>query len=113
MVRGHRKRGEAGEASDEPVLVEPDVKRIRNAWRHLIKHIYEVDPLTCPRCGDEMRIVSIIEQRAVIERILTHLRMWPPPKRSPKPRKPRAGPPSHPAPRRRRGQSLAQRDHHD
>ena len=49
----------------------------------------------------------------VIQRILSHLGMWPPPKRSPKPRKPRTGPSSHPEPRRRRAQPPAQRDHHD
>ena len=58
MVRGRRKRAEA---PNEAVIVEPNAKGVRNAWRHLIKHFYEADPLTCPRCGDEMRIVTIIE----------------------------------------------------
>ena len=49
-----------------------------------------------------MRIVSIIEQREVIERILRHLRMWPPPKRPPKPRRQRAAPEWHPQPTRPR-----------
>ena len=72
-----------------------------------------VDPLTCPGCGDEMRIVSTIEQPDVIARNLSHLSMWPPPKRSPKPRKPGAGPSSYPEPKRRPAQPPAQRDHHD
>jgi hypothetical protein len=99
VVRGRRKRA-AG--SGEIAVVDPDARRIRKAWRHLIKHIYEVDPLTCPRCGEEMRIVSIIDQQPVIERILRHLGMWPPPTRPPKPRIPRPGPASHPRPRSRR-----------
>jgi hypothetical protein len=33
-----------------------------------------VDPLRCPSCGAEMRIVAFITQRAVIDRILAHVR---------------------------------------
>ena len=81
VIRGRRKSAETPD--DEVTLVEPATKRIHAAWRDLIKHIYEVDPLACPRCGEEMRIVSIIEQRDVIQRILTHLGVWPPPVRPP------------------------------
>ncbi|MCK8603643.1 hypothetical protein [Desulfoferrobacter suflitae] len=45
-------------------------------WRDLIKKIYEVDPLTCPRCGHDMKIISLIHEPAVIERILGHLGLW-------------------------------------
>ncbi len=38
--------------------------------------IYEVDPLSCPKCGGRMRIVSFIEQDEVIRRILTHCGLW-------------------------------------
>jgi len=43
-------------------------RRIPSAkWRELIKKGREADPLMCPRCGHEMRIVSLIDDRAVIE----------------------------------------------
>ena len=45
-------------------------------WRELIKKVWETDPLLCPRCSKEMRIVSLIDDRAVIERILRHLGLW-------------------------------------
>ena len=35
--------------------------------------IYEVDPLICPKCQGEMRIVAFIEDKAVIKKILKHL----------------------------------------
>lgn len=40
--------------------------------------IYEFDPLTCPHCGEKMRIISFIERRQteVIERILKHCHLW-------------------------------------
>ena len=45
-------------------------------WRELIKKIWEVDPLSCPRCGHEMKVISLINEPAVIERILRHLGLW-------------------------------------
>lgn len=49
----------------------------KRAWARLIKQVYEVDPLVCPRCAGPMRIIAFIEQPEVIEKILTHLALWP------------------------------------
>jgi hypothetical protein len=41
----------------------------------LIKKVYEVDPLLCPKCGGQMKIIAFLERRdqaAVINRILKH-----------------------------------------
>ena len=45
-------------------------------WRELIKKIWEVDPLRCPRYGHEMKIISLINELDVIERILRHPGLW-------------------------------------
>ena len=45
-------------------------------WRELIKKVWEADPLLCPRCQKEMRIVALLDDRTVIERILRHLGLW-------------------------------------
>jgi hypothetical protein len=44
----------------------------------LIKRVYEVDPLACPKCGGVMKIISFIERRQtdVIQRILLHCGLW-------------------------------------
>jgi hypothetical protein len=42
----------------------------------LIQKIYEVDPLTCPKCQGAMRIISSIEDQEVITAILKHLSLW-------------------------------------
>jgi len=42
----------------------------------LLRRVAEADPLLCPRCGKEMRIVALIDQRGVIEKILRHLGLW-------------------------------------
>jgi hypothetical protein len=40
----------------------------------LIKRVYEVDPMVCPKCGETMKVVAFIEppQQEVIDRILKH-----------------------------------------
>ena len=39
-------------------------------WRECIKKVRAVDPLACPKCGGELKIVSFIDERLVIRRIL-------------------------------------------
>src|SRR5207247_1015891 len=48
------------------------VQRRRASWARLIQKIFEVDPLLCV-CGAEMKIVSIITDPRVVDRILRHL----------------------------------------
>ena len=47
-------------------------------WAMLIKKVYEIDPMACPRCGGEMKVVSFLNppQREVIEKILHHCGLW-------------------------------------
>ena len=45
-------------------------------WRECIKRVWEVDPLSCPKCGNEMKIVSFINEVDVIRKILEHLGLW-------------------------------------
>lgn len=57
----------------------PFRKTCRSRWATLIKKIYEVDPLKCPKCGGQMRIISFLEkkdQADVIEKILRHCGLW-------------------------------------
>ena len=72
------------------------------AWARLIQKVYEVahrevggrkrlelvfeDPMLCPYCGSEMRIMALFEDEAIIEKILKHLHLW-------DPRPPSQGPP--------------------
>jgi len=37
---------------------------------------YNADPLLCPKCHGEMKIISFIEDKAVIEKILRQLGLW-------------------------------------
>jgi len=51
-------------------------KELKKRWSHFIQKVYETDPLICPKCRGEMRIISFIDQRAVIKKILEHLGLW-------------------------------------
>ena len=46
-------------------------------WRELIKKVWEVDPLICPDCGAEMKLIALLDDPVVIEKILRHLKLWP------------------------------------
>ncbi len=45
-------------------------------WRDLIRQAWHSDPLQCPVCQKEMRLIAVIEDPAVIEKILRHLGLW-------------------------------------
>ena len=66
---------------------DPSSKLARQRWAALIKRVYEVDPLVCPRCGGSMRIISFIEKRQgdVIRKILTHCGLWDDPEAAERP----------------------------
>ena len=51
----------------------------------LVYRIYEVDPLTCPRCREKMKLLAFISDPAVIRRILDHLEHKTPPRAPPEP----------------------------
>jgi hypothetical protein len=50
-----------------------DGRALRRSWAQLIKRICEVDPLVCPSCGSEMKVIAFIIDHAVVDRILRHL----------------------------------------
>ena len=48
-------------------------KESRSSWARLIAQVYEVDPLTCSRCGSPMRILAVITEPEEVRKILRHL----------------------------------------
>jgi len=75
--RGTRRKANSHADIEPLVIVEPEPDAVRDAkrrWAELLRRILEVDPLACPRCGEEMRIVAFITEPKTIDRILEHLR---------------------------------------
>ena len=66
-----KKRGEA--AAVMPCLEPPSPGKASPGWRELIRKVHETDPLTCPACGAEMKVIAFITNYAVIDKIIHHL----------------------------------------
>jgi hypothetical protein len=103
-MRGQRLKQTDAEVVDAPGGEVIDVAAFKprripsKKWRELIKKVWEADPLLCPHCqnepersgdslsegqprrggplGQQMRIVALIDEAGVIERILRHLGLW-------------------------------------
>ena len=76
VSRGKRKKAEIDK--NIPSILESDgsPKSFRQNWARLIQKIYEVDPLTCPKCSGAMKVISVIENEDVIRKILKHVGLW-------------------------------------
>jgi hypothetical protein len=76
-MRKGKKQTANADTSKEPL---PEYQRKwKMTWAALIKCVFEVDPLKCPKCGTEMRIISFIEaktQADVLKSILKHCGLW-------------------------------------
>jgi hypothetical protein len=69
-----RLKGNGSRKAEEPVPPPPERGALRCRWANLIRRAYEVDPLVCPRCGAEMRVIGFITEPSLIRRILDHIR---------------------------------------
>ena len=80
----NRSRGKRRLAGTQKVMIAPgevderEAARVRSTWARLIHKVYEVDPLECPKCKGPMRVIALIDDKAVIRKILTHLGLWAP-----------------------------------
>ena len=76
VARGKRKK--ACEDDKIPCILESELSGLdfRRNWDRLIQKIYEVDPLICPKCSGEMRVIAFIEDPDAIQQILKHLGLW-------------------------------------
>gem|GEM_PF-4208457 len=67
-LRQRRRAYRVGHKAHERIssILEPDSsKEYRKNWARLIQKIYEVDPLTCPKCSGKMKVISVIEGEEV------------------------------------------------
>ncbi|HWT81081.1 MAG TPA: transposase, partial [Candidatus Methylomirabilis sp.] len=90
-MRGVRQRGLPPElvVRRPGVSPPPPAKLPSKRWRDLILRVWHVDPLRCPVCQNPMRVIALIDNPKVVEKILRHLGVW----HDPPPRPPPAGVP--------------------
>jgi hypothetical protein len=63
----------SGTLPEPPVVLTPFRKRQRMKWAQLIRKVWATDPLLCPDCGAQMRILAFITEPPVVDRILRHV----------------------------------------
>jgi hypothetical protein len=73
VSRGKRKK--AGADEKIPGILAPELsnRASRRNWARLIQKIYAVDPLVCPKCSGNMKVIAFTEKPDVIKKILKHL----------------------------------------
>jgi hypothetical protein len=55
-------------------MAEEEVRRIPSkGWAGMIRKVYEVDPMVCPKCGGKMKVVAFITDYPAVDRIIDHL----------------------------------------
>jgi len=59
------------ESSSRPAAPIPP--RANWLWAELMQRSFGFDVLACPRCGDRLELIALIEDPSVIRRILRHL----------------------------------------
>jgi len=78
VSRGRRRNADArnheggdarvGEATRAERDEARNARALRRSWAQLIKRIYEVDPLVCPSCGSEMKVIAFITEHPLAPR---------------------------------------------
>ena len=72
--KGKIRKAEAD--SSHPQIIEDETPFVPSrGWAEMIRKVYEVDPLTCPKCQGQMRIIAFITDYAVVDRIINHLKL--------------------------------------
>jgi Putative transposase/Transposase zinc-binding domain len=63
------------QAEPAPASIEPSQSAggRNRSWATLMQRTFGLDVLTCPRCGGRLRLMALLEQEAVIKRVLKHL----------------------------------------
>jgi len=76
-VNAHR--GKAKKASLSPSvfrIVEEELRRLPSkGWAAMIRKVYEVDPMLCPKCGGRMKVIAFLTDFCVVDRIIGHLKL--------------------------------------
>ncbi len=80
-ARGKRCKAESkhGATEQAPASAELDrpPRQKRLSWARLIKKVYEIDPLLCPYCAAQMKIVAFVVEVSSLRRLVEALGVGP------------------------------------
>ncbi len=70
------KMRKVGVSPSHPLIIEEEDRHVPSkGWAEMIRKVYEIDPLLCPQCGAEMKVIAFIEDHKVIDNIINHLKL--------------------------------------
>jgi len=72
-ARGERKKREAQSQVSKIEPLPESSRKPSSSWAACIKQIYEIDPLECPKCRSQMRIVAFVQDPQEIKKIMQSL----------------------------------------
>jgi len=59
-----------------PLLIMEKLRPIPSkGWAEMIRKVYEVDPIDCPQCGGQIKVVAFLSDYSVVERIINHFNL--------------------------------------
>ena len=71
------RRGKVRKAAVSPLTLrmsEEELKPVPSkGWAAMIRKVYEVDPMLCPKCEGPMKVVTFITDYVAVDRIIDHL----------------------------------------
>jgi len=57
-------------------MAEEELKPVPSkGWAAMIRKVYEVDPMLCPKCGGVMKVIAFITDYGAVDRIIDHLKL--------------------------------------
>jgi hypothetical protein len=72
-------RGKVRKSGRGPIalrLAEADVRAVPSTgWAAMIRKVYEVDPLLCPKCGGTGKVVAFLTDYQAVDRIIDHRKL--------------------------------------
>ena len=72
-------RGKVRKAGQSPFalrLAEADAPAVPSkGWAAMVRKVYEVDPMLCPKCGGRMKVIAFLTDYQVVDRIIDHLKL--------------------------------------
>jgi len=72
-ARRAREEAQDGAVETKSDADEPPPTKSRANSARLLRRIYEVDPLLCPRCKGPLQLISVLVDPKVVDAILRHL----------------------------------------
>jgi len=74
VTPARRGRGNTHKAPAEEEQTTPGERHAAMSWAQRLKRVFNIDIQTCSACGGAVKVIACIQDPAVIDKILTHLK---------------------------------------